>query len=151
MENENMFIDIIGYEGYYKINKKGEILNIKPTRAGRYSGLMKTWSDGRYINIALVRENKRKIFLLHRLLAIHFIPNPENKPTVDHVDQNKLNNDLSNLRWASHLEQHQNMSTTLHFETADERRIYENKRKNEWRIKKNLYLKAVKELMNIDI
>jgi hypothetical protein len=149
MENDNEFIDIIGYEGYYKINRKGEILNVKPIRAGRYSGLMKTWNDKRYINVALVKENKRKIFTIHRLLGIHFIPNPENKPTVDHIDQNKLNNDLSNLRWATHIEQHANMSTSLHFETADEKRLYENKRKNDWRIKNKLYLACAKELRDI--
>jgi len=151
MENDNEFVDIIGYQGYYKINRKGEILNIKTTRAGRYSGLMKTWNDGRYLSVALVKEKKRKIFVIHRLLGIHFIPNPENKPTIDHIDQNKLNNDLSNLRWATHIEQHANMSTSLHFETADEKRLYENKRKNDWRIKNKLYLKASKELMDINI
>jgi hypothetical protein len=148
---ENDFVDIVGYEGFYKINKQGEILNVKPIRAGRYSGIMKTWNDGRYMNVALVKEGRRKLFLLHRLLGIQFIPNPENKPTIDHIDQNKLNNDLSNLRWATHLEQHANMSTTLHFETVDERRLYENKRKSEWRRRNKIYLACAKELRQIEV
>ena len=144
------FVDLIGYEGYYKINRKGEILNIKTIRAGRYSGIMKTWNDGRYTNVALNKEGIRKIFGLHRLLGIQFIPNPENKPTIDHIDQNKLNNELSNLRWATHIEQHANMTTSLHFETADERRLYENKRKNDWRVRNKIYLAWAKELRNIE-
>jgi len=151
MENDNEFVDIIGYEGYYKINRKGEILNIKPIRTGRYSGLMKTWNDGRYLSVALVKEKKRKIFVIHRLLGIHFIPNPENKPTIDHIDQNKLNNDLSNLRWATHYEQHQNMTTTLQFATPEERQQYVNKRQNDWRIRNKRYLAGAKELREIEV
>ena len=45
-----------------------------------------------------------KKYLLHRLLAEAFIPNPEGKPEIDHIDGNPLNNDLSNLRWATHKE-----------------------------------------------
>ena len=45
-----------------------------------------------------------KVYLLHRLLAQTFIPNPENKPEIDHADGNPQNNELSNLRWATHKE-----------------------------------------------
>lgn len=49
-------------------------------------------------------KNKRKNWILHRLLAIHFLPNPENKPEVNHIDGNKFNNDLSNLEWCTRAE-----------------------------------------------
>ena len=49
--------------------------------------------------------NKRKVFKLHRLLGLTFIPNPHNLPTIDHIDRNTTNNDLSNLRWASRRKQ----------------------------------------------
>lgn len=51
--------------------------------------------------------------LIHRLVAETFILNPENKPTVDHIDRNTVNNSLSNLRWATHSEQRENSSQVL--------------------------------------
>lgn len=50
---------------------------------------------------------KYKTVPIHRILALLFIPNPENKPTVNHIDGNKLNNDLLNLEWASYSENNQ--------------------------------------------
>lgn len=54
-----------------------------------------------YYLVTLVHEGKRKNQFIHRLLAKHFIPNPENKPQVNHIDGNKQNNLLSNLEWVT--------------------------------------------------
>jgi len=54
-----------------------------------------------YYYLDLYSNNKSTKIALHRLLALHFIPNPENKRTVNHIDGNKLNNSLSNLEWAT--------------------------------------------------
>ena len=66
-------------------------------------------SDGRqdYI-IGLSKNGKRNCFLLSRLLGFAFIPNPLDKIQIDHIDQNPLNNDLSNLRWVTLEEQARN-------------------------------------------
>lgn len=54
-----------------------------------------------------------KQYRVHRLIAETFLPNPENKPTVDHIDRDRLNNSLSNLRWASLSEQKNNSSLVI--------------------------------------
>lgn len=140
------FVDIIGFEGTYQINRLGVVMSkgglikkpyIKPAGYAEH----KLWG----------KDKKFHNKLLHRLLGEAFIPNPENKPTIDHIDRNTSNNAISNLRWATHLEQHANMTTSLHFETADEKRIYVNKRQNDWRIRNKIYLAGAKELREIEI
>ena len=54
-----------------------------------------------YLSVALFRNSVRKENRLHRLVAQAFIPNPENKPEVNHIDENKLNNDATNLEWVT--------------------------------------------------
>lgn len=66
-------------------------------------------SDGKYRNIKI----QGKWRAVHRLVAETFIPNPDGKPTVDHIDRDTTNNSLSNLRWATHSEQRENSSQVL--------------------------------------
>jgi hypothetical protein len=67
------------------------------------------YSNYGYLLVGLGRKNK---YLLHRLLALQFIPNPENHPMIDHIDRNKTNNNLENLRWCNRATNEQN--TTRH-------------------------------------
>lgn len=66
-------------------------------------------SDGKYRNIKI----QGKWRAVHRLVSETFIPNPDGKPTVDHIDRDTTNNSLSNLRWATHSEQRENSSQVL--------------------------------------
>jgi len=90
---ETKFIDNIGYEGLYKININGDIKN-------KYGKILKqSICSGGYLYVDLINNLKRNKFRIHRLIAIHFIPNPDNLPLVDHIDGDKLNNNIVNLRW----------------------------------------------------
>jgi len=90
-------MDIIDYPNY-TIDRDGTVKNKK---TGRIISI--NLSKG-YKYVMLWKNNEQKCFKIHRLLGLHFIPNPENKECIDHIDRNKLNNDLSNLRWATYSE-----------------------------------------------
>lgn len=57
-----------------------------------------------YLSVGLMRDNRRESISVHRLVAMSFIPNPENKPQVHHIDNNEQNNNLENLEWATNSE-----------------------------------------------
>lgn len=86
--------DILGYEGIYKISSKGEITNIN-------GELLKPFIVKGYSRINLYKNGIKKQYRVHRLVAQHFITNPHNLPQVDHQDENKANNSVSNLRWCT--------------------------------------------------
>lgn len=89
--------DIKGYEGIYKISNLGKVVRIK----GSQEHPMKIWNNGRYMEIRLSKGGKSTHFTLHRLLAVHFIPNPNNLPFVNHIDEDKSNNKVENLEWCT--------------------------------------------------
>ena len=88
---------IKGYEGLYRVSDQGNIYNIKLQRPQKphrdMFGYLKT-SLSNY-------DLKQKIFIVHRVVAIAFIDNPENKKQVHHIDGNKENNHARNLMWVN--------------------------------------------------
>jgi hypothetical protein len=75
--------------------------------------ILKTYINKKnnYVCVDLWKNNKAKKCTIHRLLAETFIPNPLNKPTVDHKDGNRQNNAIENLRWATYSEQNSRFNT----------------------------------------
>lgn len=102
LQDHNM-VFIPNFEERYGIDKDGNIwsfcTNAYLTCHINHSG---------YKVLQLQNDNGYKDCFLHRLLAITYIPNPENKPTVDHINRDRKDNRLENLRWATPLEQHNN-------------------------------------------
>ena len=94
--------DIEGYEGLYQISNLGRVRSL--ARATTSGKVLKQMKKHGYMNVCFSKNNVDKYFRVHRLVALAFIPNPENKPTVNHIDGNKANNNVSNLEWATHSE-----------------------------------------------
>jgi len=97
-----MHKDIIGYEGMYQINEQGEIFS-KKYKLLRKRKTYQAKSDD-YIHVVLCKNGKVENLLLHRLLAIHFIPNPHPKKFrhINHKNWIKSDNRLENLEWCTH-------------------------------------------------
>lgn len=89
-----MFKDIKGYEGRYAITSCGKVWSY---RSNKFLKPQKD-KDG-YLVVDLVVNYQRKNYKIHRLVAEAYIPNPENKPQVNHRDENKENNCINNLDW----------------------------------------------------
>ena len=76
---------------------------------------------GGYELISLMRDDgKQKSVLVHRAVGLTFLPNPENKPEIDHIDRNPLNNNYLNLRWVTHLENGMNKGLSKSSKTGYE-------------------------------
>lgn len=86
--------EITCYGGGYKVTDKGEVHNSRGLRMSQ-----KNDSKNRYKMINLSFKNKKKMFLVHRLVALAYLPRIDKKPHVNHIDGDKKNNALSNLEW----------------------------------------------------
>lgn len=93
--------DIEGYEGLYMVSNLGNVKSMNYCHRGYAQNLVpKTNNSGR-LWVELANNGKRKPMLIHRLVAMAFIPNPEGLPQVNHIDENPKNNRLDNLEWCT--------------------------------------------------
>ncbi len=100
MEDIEIWKDIIGFEGIYKISSKGRVLSIGNS-ASRKDKFLKHWKYGDYVGVDLYKNGRSHKKYVHRLVALHFIDNPENLPNVNHKDHDRLNYSINNLEWCS--------------------------------------------------
>lgn len=92
-----MWRPIPGYEGLYDVSSSGEIRSLF-----RYKRVLKpSVQKNGYATVELFKNKKSKRLLVHRLVALAFIPNPKGLPQVNHKDEDKLNNSASNLEWVT--------------------------------------------------
>lgn len=91
--------DVGGYEGLYQVSNLGRVKRLKGKYMKSDKLLKQVKLDSGYIAVGLCKHNKAKNFRVHRLVAEAFIPNPEEKPQVNHINEDKTNNMVSNLEW----------------------------------------------------
>lgn len=97
-------VTIKGYEEY-SINKNGVVTRNTAKKGATLGKELKISLDCKgYYHVCLCKNSKAKKFRIHRLLSQAFIPNPLNKPCINHKDGNKQNNKLENLEWVTHSE-----------------------------------------------
>ena len=109
----------IDFNNIYYISNCGQVKNTKTDR------ILKPRIIKGYYTILLRDQNQlQKSFLIHRLVAKYFIPNPENKPTVNHIDRNRTNNNYNNLEWNTRLENCQHRSIGLNYKSNKNKPIY---------------------------
>jgi len=94
---------INGYENLYKMNKNGDVYSCGKSKLKKHQ-----CTDDGYLYIHLHGNGIRKKHRIHRLIALQYIPNPDNLPEVDHIDRNTKNNNIDNLRWVDRITNRRN-------------------------------------------
>lgn len=115
------WIPVPGYVGIYEISEQGNLRSVDRSvhcssgeiRKYRGKTLTITMDKKGYATVSLNYMNERKLFFVHRLLAMAFIPNPNGKPHINHKDGNCRNNSLDNLEWCTHRENMEHAAANL--------------------------------------
>ena len=99
---EELWRDVKDYEGLYMVSNTGRIKSLNYRKTEK-SGILKPRKDeAGYLTISLYKDGEQKTYRIHRLVAQAFIPNPEGLPEINHIDEIKANNCVTNLEWCSH-------------------------------------------------
>lgn len=121
---EEEFKNIKGFENY-SISNFGNVRNDKTGR------ILKPGISSGYYNVVLCDDGKQLTKRIHKLVADAFIPNPKNKNCIDHIDNNRLNNNINNLRYATSQENNMNKKLSCK-NTSGFKGISFNKQRNKW-------------------
>ncbi len=103
MENE-IWKPVVGYEGLYEVSNLGNVRSIRWRGGHKTHNIFQRVNGNGYYDLVLIRNKTTKYVTVHRLVARAFLPNPEGKKCIDHIDGNRLNNRVENLRWCTYKE-----------------------------------------------
>lgn len=118
VSNMEIFKDIVRFENKYQISNTGKVRNKKTGLVLKPKYNQKGYQ---YVNLSVNRCKSIKWYI-HRLVGFHFIPNPENKPQINHIDGNPSNNVVENLEWVTNDEnQRHAVLNNLHFQGEEHR------------------------------
>lgn len=107
-DNEEIWKPVVGYEGLYEVSNLGRVRSLRKAS----KTILKQRHINGYLVVGLFDNNyKQHLGLVHRLIASAFIPNPENKPEIDHINTQRDDNRIENLRWATKIENSNNELT----------------------------------------
>ena len=105
MSENEVWKDVLGYEGLYQVSNKGNVYSVeRKDTLGRKQGgfiLSPRCNENGYTMVNIYENGKRENKTVHRLVAEAFIPNTENLPQVNHIDEVKDNNNVENLEWCT--------------------------------------------------
>lgn len=144
------------YEGLYEVSNLGQVRSLNYKGNG-YIRELKTHPNNRgYLTLLLTKDSTSSRKLVHRLVAEAFIPNPENKLEVNHIDGNKANNSVNNLEWATRQENNVHaLNTGLRTALAGKHASFYGKRHTEQTRKKmsqnSVYSKRIRCIETGDI
>lgn len=134
---EEKWKEIPNFEGLYEASNLGRIRSIEHIRKNgtneykQKSKILKfNKNPNGYLQVRLSKNGIAKTYRVNRLIAMAFIPNYENKPTINHKDGNKLNNQINNLEWATHKEQTKHLHEVLGVPYADCSKLVQKRWKN---------------------
>lgn len=120
---EEIWKDIKGYEGLYQVSNMGRVKSLERIDNSNHPVKEKILTQkiekGGYLRVHLRTPQSNKNILVHRLVALSFIPNPENKPEVDHINTIRSDNRVENLRWVTTKENCNNPITIKNMQIAN--------------------------------
>ena len=117
----------------YSISNFGNVRN----KNGKLLSPVSNWG---YLRVSINNEFGRKCFRVHRLVGLAFLENPKKKKEIDHIDRNKLNNNINNLRWATSAENTRNISKKQNSKSIYKGVTLNN---NKWRARIRIHYKLI--------
>lgn len=100
MQINEQWRPVEGYEGLYEVSNLGRIKSLNYNHTG-VEKVLKPKNNKGYLRVDLRKDGKHKFFLVHRLVATAFLPNPEGFEQVNHINEDKTNNCVDNIEWCS--------------------------------------------------